>query len=190
MNVYDFEDKELGKAIPFGVYDLTENTGWVNVGIDHDTAAFAVASIRSWWDTMGITVYPNATDLMITADSGGSNGYRRRLWKAELQKFADESGLSIHVTHLPPGTSKWNKIEHRLFSFISQNWKGQPLVSHEVIVNLIGATRTTKGLTVECRLDKNQYPKGIKVTDEEMAELNIERSDFHGEWNYIIRPRM
>ena len=190
VNDHDFEDKELGKVVPFGVYDITENTGWVNVGIDHDTAAFAVASIRGWWESMGKEVYPVADKLMITADSGGSNGYRRRLWKTELQAFADETGLSIHVTHLPPGTSKWNKIEHRLFSFISQNWRGKPLVSYEVIINLIGSTKTKKGLTVMCRLDENKYQKGIKVTDEEMDSLNIERAIFHGEWNYIIHPRI
>jgi len=189
VNDHDFEDKELGKVIPFGVYDITKNTGWVNVGINHDTAAFAVASIRGWWESMGKEVYPVADKLMITADCGGSNGYRRRLWKTELQAFADETGLSIHVTHLPPGTSKWNKIEHRLFSFISQNWRGKPLVSYEVIINLISSTKTKKGLTVKCRLDENKYQKGIKVTDEEMDSLNIERADFHGEWNYIIRPR-
>lgn len=189
VNVHDFEDKELGKVVPFGIYDLTENTGWVNVGIDHDTAVFAVASIRGWWGSMGKEVYPDADRLMITADSGGSNGYRRRLWKTELQSFADETGLSIHVTHLPPGTSKWNKIEHRLFSFISQNWRGKPLLSYEVIVNLIRSTKTKKGLTVQCRLDKNKYQKGIKITDEEMGLLNIKRDGFHGEWNYMIYPR-
>lgn len=189
VNVYDFENKELGKAIPYGIYDLIKNEGWVNVGIDHDTAAFAVAGIQGWWETMGQKQYPEARSLMITADSGGSNGYRRRLWKAELQKFADSSGLTVHVDHLPPGTSKWNKIEHRLFSFISQNWRGRPLISHEVIVNLIASTRTTKGLKVHCQLDKNQYAKGLKVSDEEMKSLNIEYGNFRGEWNYIIRPR-
>lgn len=189
VNVHDFEDKELGKAIPYGIYDLGENEGWVNVGIDHDTAAFAVASISGWWETMGKLRHPAACSLMITADSGGSNGHRRRLWKTELQRFADRSGLAIHVAHLPPGTSKWNKIEHRLFSFISQNWRGRPLVSHQVIVNLIAATRTLNGLTVGCHLDENRYPKGIKVSDKEMASLNIERAGFRGEWNYTIRPR-
>ena len=189
VNVHDFEDKELGKAIPFGVYDLTENAGWVSVGIDHDTAAFAAASIRGWWENMGKPVYPDARKLMITADSGGSNGYRRRLWKTELQAFADQTGLSVHVNHLPPGTSKWNKIEHRLFSFISQNWRGRPLISYEVIVSLIGSTRTRQGLSVVCQLDENKYPAGIKVSDEEMELLNIERADFHGEWNYTIHPR-
>jgi hypothetical protein len=190
VNVHDFEDKELGKVIPFGIYDLIENTGWVNVGLDHDTSAFAVASIRGWWENMGKEVYPSADKLMITADGGGSNGYRRRLWKTELQSFANETKLSIYVTHFPPGTSKWNKIEHRLFSFISQNWRGKPLISYEVIVNLIGSTKTKKGLKVQCRLDENKYQKGIKVTDEEMDALNIERADFHGEWNYIIHPEI
>jgi len=191
VNVHDFEDKELGKAIPYGVYDLMKNEGWVSVGIDHDTAAFAVAGIRGWWQTMGLDQYPKARSLMITADSGGSNGYRRRLWKAELQKFADSSGLTIHVAHLPPGTSKWNKIEHRLFSFISQNWRGRPLISHEVVVNLIASTRTTKGLKVHCQSfsRRTQYEKGLKVSDEEMKSLNIEYGQFRGEWNYIIRPR-
>jgi hypothetical protein len=182
-------DKELGKAIPYGIYDLIKNEGWVNVGIDHDTAAFAVASIQAWWETMGRSRYQEAKDLLITADSGGSNGYSRRLWKAELQRFADFSGLTVHVAHLPPGTSKWNKIEHRLFSFISQNWRGRPLVSHEVIVNLIASTHTAKGLKVHCRLDTNTYPKGLKVTDEEMASLNITDGSFRGEWNYTICPR-
>ena len=190
VNGHDFEDKALGKAVPFGIYDLTENIGWVNVGIDHDTAAFAVASIRGWWENMGKNVYPKANKLMITADSGGSNGYRRRLWKTELQAFADQMGLSIHVNHLPPGTSKWNKIEHRLFSFISQNWRGKPLISYEVIISLIGSTKTTKGLKVTCCLDENKYPKGIKVSDKELEALNIERADFHGEWNYTIHPRV
>jgi hypothetical protein len=190
VNVHDFEDKELGKAIPYGIYDLMKNEGWVSVGIDHDTAAFAVASIEGWWETMGHKAYPDARNLMITADSGGSNGYRRRLWKAKLQEFADSSGLTVHVNHLPPGTSKWNKIEHRLFSFISQNWRGKPLISHEVIVSLIASTRTTKGLKVHCQLDRSQYPKGLKVTDGDMALLNIEYGSFRGEWNYIIRPRI
>jgi len=190
VNVHDFENKELGKAIPYGIYDLIKNEGWVSVGIDHDTAAFAVAGIKGWWETMGQKQYPEARSLMITADSGGSNGYRRRLWKAETQKFADSSGLTVHIDHLPPGTSKWNKIEHRLFSFISQNWRGRPLISHEVIVNLIASTRTTKGLKVHCQLDKNQYAKGLKVSDEEMKSLNIEYGNFRGEWNYIIRPRI
>jgi transposase len=179
VNVHDFPDKELGKAIPYGIYDLIQNEGWVNVGIDHDTAAFAVASIQGWWDSMGHSRYPEAKNLMITADSGGSNGYRRRLCKAQLQKFADSAGLAVHVAHLPPGTSKWNKIEYRLFSFIS----------HEVIVNLIASTRTGKGLKVYCQLDSNTYAKGVKVTDEEIASLNIKHSNFRGEWNYTIYPR-
>ena len=189
VNVHDFVDKELGKAIPYGIYDLIKNEGWVNVGIDHDTAAFAVASIEGWWETMGRSRYPEAKDLLITADSGGSNGYRRRLWKVELQRFADSSGLAVHIVHLPPGTSKWNKIEHRLFSFISQNWRGRPLVSHEVIVNLIASTHTAKGLKVHCQLDTNTYAKGLKVTDEEIASLNITHGNFRGEWNYTIYPR-
>jgi len=186
---HDFKIKELGKVNPYGVYDQTRNEGWVNVGIDHDTSAFAVESIRQWWNSMGKKVYPEAEKLLITADSGGSNGYRVRLWKIELQKFADETGLEISVSHFPPGTSKWNKIEHRLFSFITQNWRGKPLISHEVIVNLISATTTNKGLLVKCQLDKNTYPKGIKISDEIMEQINIIRSDFHGEWNYTILPK-
>ena len=168
--------------------DVTNNIGWVNVGIDHDTSAFAVESIRRWWYSMGRELYPTAGKLMVTADGGGSNGYRIRLWKVELQKLSNETGLSIEVTHFPPGTSKWNKIEHRLFSFISRNWRGKPLVSHEVIVNLIAATTNKAGLKVVCRLDKNVYPRGIKVSDEEMAALNIKPQLFHGEWNYTIAP--
>jgi len=186
---HDFKIKELGKVNPYGVYDQTRNEGWVNVGIDHDTSAFAVESIRQWWNSMGQKVYPKAEKLLITADSGGSNGYRVRLWKMELQKFADETGLKISVSHFPPGTSKWNKIEHRLFSFITQNWRGKPLISHEVIVNLISATTTNKGLLVKCQLDKNSYPKGIKISDEIMEQINLIRSDFHGEWNYTILPK-
>ena len=188
VRVHDFLIPELGRASPYGVYDITDNVGWVNVGIDHDTSAFAVESIRGWWHTMGHERYPEAKQLLITADGGGSNGYRVRLWKLELQKLADETGLSISVAHLPPGTSKWNKIEHRLFSFITQNWRGKPLVTHEVIVNLIAATSTKKGLQVRCQLDTNSYPKGIKVSDETMAKINIERDSFHGEWNYTISP--
>jgi hypothetical protein len=186
---HDFKIKELGKVNPYGIYDQTRNEGWVNVGIDHDTSAFAVESIRQWWYSMGQKVYPKAEKLLITADSGGSNGYRVRLWKIELQKFADETGLEISVSHFPPGTSKWNKIEHRLFSFITQNWRGKPLISHEVIVNLISATTTNKGLLVKCQLDKNSYPKGIKISNEIMEQINIIRSDFHGEWNYTILPK-
>jgi hypothetical protein len=189
VRVHDFLIPELGKASPYGVYDITDNVGWVNVGIDHDTSAFAVESIRAWWNTMGHERYPGAEQLLITADGGGSNGYRVRLWKVELQKLANETGLSISVSHLPPGTSKWNKIEHRLFSFITQNWRGKPLVTHEVIVNLIAATSTKEGLQVRCQLDTNSYPKGIKVSDEMMANLSIERDSFHGEWNYTISPK-
>lgn len=188
VRVHDFLIPELGKASPYGVYDLTHNVGWVNVGIDHDTSSFAVESIRRWWYTMGYEIYPKADKLLITADSGGSNGYRVRLWKWELQKLANETGLSISVCHLPPGTSKWNKIEHRLFSFITQNWRGKPLVTHEVIVNLIAATRTKNGLRVRCQIDTNSYPKGIKIPDKIMDTLNIKRDLFHGEWNYTISP--
>jgi hypothetical protein len=189
VRVHDFIIPELGKAAPYGVYDVTKNEGWVSVGVDHDTAAFAVQTIGSWWRSMGIEAYPQADELLITADGGGSNGYRVKLWKLELQKLADETGLSISVCHLPPGTSKWNKIEHRLFSFITQNWRGKPLISHEVIVNLIAATQTKTGLKVRCVLDTNTYPKGITVSDEDLANINITRHDFHGEWNYTIRPR-
>ena len=188
VRVHDFEIPELGKDSPYGVYDVTWNWGWVNVGIDHDTAAFAVESIRRWWQLMGEERYPEAKHLLITADSGGSNGYRIKLWKLELQKLANETGLSISVSHLPPGTSKWNKIEHRLFSFISQNWRGKPLVSHAVIVNLIAGTTTKEGLRVHCQLDTKSYPTGIKVSDKEMASVNIQRDSFHGEWNYTISP--
>ena len=190
VRVHDFEIKELGKVAPYGVYDLARNVGWVSVGIDHDTAAFAVATIATWWKRLGRKAYPKAQSLVITADGGGSNGSRVRLWKWELQKFADRSGLKISVCHLPPGTSKWNKIEHRLFSFISQNWRGKPLLTHATIVNLIAATRTTTGLKVHCVLDENAYPKGVEVSDEQVAQIQIERDPFHGEWNYVIRPRM
>jgi len=189
VRVHDFEIKELGKVAPYGVYDIAANQGWVNVGIDGDTAAFAVESIRRWWQRLGKARYPAAKRLHLTADSGGSNGARVRLWKWELQKLANETGLEITVTHLPPGTSKWNKIEHRLFSFISQNWRGKPLVSHLVILSLISATTTSTGLTVSCDIDRNSYPRGIKISDGEMAEINIERHAFHGEWNYTIRPQ-
>lgn len=186
---HDFEDKELGKAIPYGVYDIGKNQGWVSVGIDHDTAQFAVQSIGSWWRQMGQQTYPGATELLITADAGGSNGYRPRLWKRELQRLADETELSITVCHLPPGTSKWNKIEHRMFCHITQNWRGRPLVSLDTIVNLIADTRTNKGLAIQSALDENTYEKGIKISDEEMALLRITRDKFHGEWNYSIHPR-
>ncbi len=189
VRVHDFLIKELGRAVPYGVYDLAANEGWVSVGIDHDTAAFAVQTIRSWWHNVGHQQYPGATCLTITADGGGSNGSRVRLWKYQLQKLADEFGIEINVHHLPPGTSKWNKIEHRLFSFISINWRAKPLVSYRVIVDLISATTTDAGLKVRCELDKNSYPKGIVVSDQEMAKINILRADFHGEWNYTIRPR-
>jgi hypothetical protein len=189
VNVHDFIDKELGKAIPYGVYDISENAARVSVGIDHDTAQFAVNAIRRWRETMGAERYPEADRLMITADGGGSNGSRVRLWKVELQKFADETGLAISVCHYPPGTSKWNKIEHRLFCHITQNWRGRPLMSRSAIVELIAATTTKTGLRVRCELDTNSYIKGIKVTDAEMAALNIEGNVFHPEWNYTVKPR-
>lgn len=190
VRIHDFVLPELGSVRPYGVYDPTRNEGWVNVGTDHDTAAFAVASIRGWWQSMGQQAYPEAKELLITADSGGSNGPRCRLWKMELQKLADETGLHIGVCHFPPGTSKWNKVEHRLFSAITQNWRGRPLASHEVIVNLIANITTRTGLKVRCQLDKNAYPKGIKVSDTELRDVNIEPATFHGEWNYVIRPRI
>lgn len=190
MRTHDFKDRRLGKAIPYGVYDLASDEGWVSVGIDHDTAQFAVASIRAWWEHLGSGRYPEATTLTITADCGGSNGNRTRLWKTELQRLADQTGLAIQVRHLPPGTSKWNKIEHRLFSFISQNWRGRPLISRQVIVNLIGATTTRAGLQVYARLDEGSYPRDVKVSGAELAAVNIERDDFHPEWNYTIKPRV
>jgi len=189
VRVHDFMIPELGRAAPYGVYDVTQNAGWVSVGVDHDTAAFAAQSIRRWWESMGTEAYPKAGRLLITADSGGSNGARVRLWKLELQKLADETGLEITVCHLPPGTSKWNKIEHRLFSFISHNWRGKPLVSHQVIVNLIAATTTKTGLRVRAELDPSKYPKGVKVSNKEVAAIRLERDEFHGEWNYTILPR-
>ena len=189
VRVHDFVIPELGKAVPYGVYDIAANAGWVNLGINHDTAAFAVESIRRWWHELGAARYPTATRLLINADCGGSNGARLRLWKRELQVLADQLGLSITVCHLPPGTSKWNKIEHRLFAFITQNWRGKPLVSHQVIVQLIANTTTVTGLTVACQLDANTYEKGIKVSDAEMATLNIQHAEFHGEWNYTFAPR-
>jgi Rhodopirellula transposase DDE domain len=189
VRVHDFLIKELGRAVPYGVYDLAANEGWVSVGIDHDTAAFAVQTIRSWWHNVGHPQYPGASCLTITADGGGSNGSRVRLWKYQLQKLADELGMEINVHHLPPGTSKWNKIEHRLFSFISMNWRAKPLVSYRVIVDLISATTTDTGLKVRCELDEKSYPKGIVVSDQEMAKIKILRADFHGEWNYTILPR-
>ena len=189
VRVHDFVIKELGRAVPYGVYDIAANAGWVSVGVDHDTSAFAVQTIRNWWYNVGAKRYPDAKYLTITADGGGSNGSRVRLWKHELQRLATELGIDIRVHHLPPGTSKWNKIEHRLFSFISMNWRARPLVSYQVIVDLIGATTTETGLTVRCELDTNTYPKGIVVSDEEMASISITRHEFHGEWNYTIRPR-
>ena len=189
VRVHDFVIPELGKAVPYGVYDLAANAGWVNAGISHDTAAFAVESIRRWWHELGAARYPNATRLLITADCGGSNGARLRLWKREMQTLTDQLGIAITVSHLPPGTSKWNRIEHRLFAFITQNWRGKPLVSHQVIVQLIANTTTTSGLTVACRLDHTSYEKGIKVSNAEMAALNIQPDTFHGEWNYTFRPR-
>jgi len=189
VEVHDFMDKELGKVAPYGVYDLTRNEGWVSVGIDHDTAAFAVATIKRWWKKMGKGAYPEANHLLITADSGGSNGNRNRLWKIELQKLSDQTGLTISVCHFPPGTSKWNKIEHRMFSFIGKNWSGKPLISHATIVSLIGSTKTKGGLQIKCELDINNYPKGIKISDEEMKNVRIKRHRFHEDWNYTIFPR-
>lgn len=189
VEVYDFINKELGKVAPCGIYDLFSNEGFVNVGMSSDTAEFAVNSIRSWWCEMGNTKYPRATELLITADCGGSNGYRVRLWKAELQKFTNETGLVINVCHFPPGASKWNKIEHKMFSFISKNWRGKPLITRETVVNLIGNTKTRNGLKIKARLDENIYKKGRDVTDEEFNNIHIEKSNFHGEWNYKIRPK-
>lgn len=188
VKVHDFIE-EGGRANPYGVYDIGTDKGWVSVGTDHDTAAFAVQTIRSWWDVVGSQAYPNAKELLITADGGGSNGSRVRLWKLELQGFADEIGIPIRVCHYPPGTSKWNKIEHRLFSFITMNWRGEPLISHEVILNLIANTKTKAGLLVKAELDKREYPKGIKVPDDEFAAINMVKDDFHGDWNYSIRPK-
>jgi len=187
VKIHDFVDPQLGKAIPYGIYDLTMNQGWVNVGIDHDTAEFAVASIRYWWYSMGQQLYSDSQKLMITADCGGSNGYRCRLWKLKLQELATEIGRTIYVSHFPPGTSKWNKIEHRLFCHITQNWRGRPLTSLEVVINLIRHTTTKQGLKVEAHLDENHYPIGIKVADTEINAIALERDTFHGEWNYIIK---
>jgi hypothetical protein len=188
VRVHDFADPALGKAAPYGVYDLAAKQGWVSVGIDHDTAEFAVESIRRWWRQMGKPLYPNASRLMITADCGGSNGYRGRLWKVALQRFADETGLIVQVCHLPPGTSKWNKIEHRMFCHITQNWRGKPLESLAVIVELIGHTTTAKGLRIRAEIDPSSYPKGKKISDEEMALVQLHPDPFHGEWNYAISP--
>jgi hypothetical protein len=185
---HDFPDPAVPRAYPYGIYDLGRNAGFVNVGTDHDTGAFAVASIRGWWRFEGRHIYPRASQIVITADGGGSNGSRLRLWKLELQTFADETGLSLSICHFPPGTSKWNKIEHRLFSFISSNWRGEPLRDYETIVNLIAKTTTAKGLIVKCRLDRRKYPTGRKVSDQEMQRVNLERNKFHGDWNYVIKP--
>jgi hypothetical protein len=188
VNGHDFPSPDVPRAYPYGIYDLARNRGFVNVGTDHDTGAFAVASIRGWWRSEGCALYPKARSLLITADGGGSNGSRLRLWKLELQKMADSTGLSISVCHFPPGTSKWNKVEHRLFSFISSNWRGQPLRDYETIVNLIARTTTAKGLQVTCRLDRRKYPTGKVITDEVFAKVNMMRNTFHGDWNYTIRP--
>lgn len=189
VNGHDFPNPSVPRAFPYGIYDVGMNSGFVNVGTDHDTAAFAVASIRGWWRSEGRHIYPDTEQVVITADGGGSNGSRLRLWKLELQKLADEMHLRLSVCHFPPGTSKWNKVEHRLFSFISSNWRGEPLRDYETIVNLIARTTTAKGLRVECRLDRRKYPTGRKVSDEQIASVNIKRSRFHGEWNYVIEPR-
>ena len=189
VRTHDFQDPRLGKAIPYGVYDVTHNQGWVSVGIDHDTAYFAAASIRRWWQEMGSRRFPRATELLLTADGGGSNSHRSRLWKVALQDLADELRLRLAVCHFPPGTSKWNKVEHRLFCFITQNWRGQPLVSHQAIINLIASTTTRKGLIVKAALDTATYETGIKVSDDQMAKLNVTRAAFHGDWNYTIAPR-
>jgi len=186
---HDFPRPEVPRAYPYGIYDLRRNAGFVNVGTDHDTGAFAVASIRGWWRFEGRRLHPKTAKILITADGGGSNGSRLRLWKFELQKLADETGLSISVCHFPPGTSKWNKVEHRLFSFITSNWRGEPLLNYETIVNLIAKTTTAKGLKVVCKLDRRKYPTGRKITDAEMKQVNVERGRFHGEWNYVIKPK-
>ena len=188
VNVHDFPDKELGKAIPYGIYDVSANTGWVSVGIDHDTSAFAVTTLRTWWETIGRSRYPDASRLLICADGGGSNGHRVRAWKVQLAAFAAETGLTVTVCHLPPGTSKWNKIEHRLFSQITMNWRGRPLRTHQIIVDLIANTTTTTGLTVHCVLDTNQYPTGTSYTDRDLAALPLTRHQFHGDWNYTLAP--
>jgi hypothetical protein len=190
VNVYDFKSLSDGKACPYGVYDAVHNSGFVNVGVDHDTASFAVESIRRWWNAVGDGLYPQAKEILITSDGGGSNGVRNRLWKKELQQFATETGLTITMTHLPPATSKWNKIEHRLFSYISINWRGKPLTSLETIIELLSHTTTREGLTVTAVVDKNVYPIGVKVSDAEMQQLNITRNEFHPEWNYVVRPNV
>jgi len=188
VRIHDFIDKDLGKAIPYGVYDVTEDQGWVSVGMDHDTARFAAEAIRRWWRKMGVKSYPDAQEVLITADGGGSNGSRNRLWKVALQELANGLGLTIWVCHFPPGTSKWNKIEHRMFSHITQNWRGRPLISHEVIINLIAATTTQTGLAIQAELDAGHYPTGVKVSDEELAMVNLQPDEFHGDWNYRIAP--
>jgi len=187
--VHDFPDDSIGKAIPYGVYDMARNEGWVSIGCDHDTSEFAVAAIRRWWAVMGREAYPKAKELYITADAGGSNDYRRRAWKVELQKLADEVGLRIRVSHYPPGTSKWNKIEHRLFCHITQNWRGKPLRTFEIVVELIGNTRTSKGLYVKAELDERKYEKGIEISAAELKRLSLHPHTFHGEWNYELHPR-
>jgi hypothetical protein len=189
VRMYDFKDEQLGHGVPYGVYDIAANRGWVAVGIDGNTAEFACETIRQWWKRMGLHAYKNASELLITADGGGSNGSRNRLWKVCIQRIADEIRLTISVCHFPPGTSKWNKIEHRMFCHITQNWRGKPLVSHEAMVSLIGGTTTRKGLKVEASLDENKYETGIKVSDEEIESLNLKKAEFHGEWNYLISPR-
>ena len=186
---HDFPIKELGKVAPYGIYDISRNEGFVNLGISHDTAEFAVASILRWWQTLGINTYPNAKKIFINSDGGGSNGTRTKLWKKQLQEFANITGLEVHVSHLPPGTSKWNKIEHRMFCYISSNWRGQPLISVEAVINLISSTTTSKGLKIVCIKDDNYYELGIKVSEDEMSLLNIKRFKFHGDWNYKIRPQ-
>jgi len=188
VRVHDFQDPDLGKVIPYGVYDLAANAGWVSIGIDHDTARFATATLRRWWRCMGSRVYPKATELLVTADAGGSNSSRSRLWKVALQDLADAIGLEISVCHFPPGTSKWNKIEHRMFCHITENWRGKPLLSHAVIVNLIGSTRTRSGLRIQAGLDPKRYEMGVQVTDAELAAVNLKRHRFHGDWNYTITP--
>ena len=190
VKVYDFVDKELGKAVPYGVYDIEQNQGWVSVGINYDTAKFAVSTIRNWWFEMGIGLYKNSKRLLITADGGGSNSTRSRLWKSELQMLSNELKMEIVVSHFPPGTSKWNKIEHKMFSYISMNWRAKPLVNLEVIVNLLAGTTTSKGLIIKSRIDQEVYEKGIKITDEQLSKINIKQNEFHGEWNYSIAPNM
>ena len=188
VRTHNFADKALGVAIPYGIYDQTQNNGWVSIGVDHNTAAFATATIREWWYRMGSVTYPSAEELLITADSGGSNGIHCRLWKRRLQELANDINLKLTVCHFPPGTSKWNKIEHRMFCHITENWRGRPLLSRAVIVNLIGNTTTAAGLTINAEVDMNSYPKGVKVSDEDMAAINIKKHKFHGDWNYTISP--